>query len=111
MTISKTWEQAPMFKIIFRAASIVLLAISANVRAEEQVRVFAAASLTNAFTDISVKWQKAGHPLPSVSFGASSALAKQIDSGAPVDVFASADLKWMDFVDEHGRLVGGSRVN
>ena len=94
-----------------RFALIGLLAISANVRAEEQVRVFAAASLTNAFTDIAVKWQKAGHPLPSISFGASSALAKQVDSGAPVDVFASADLKWMDFLDEHGRIEAGSRVN
>src|SRR5215471_10074426 len=111
MTFSRPRSRAPMFKSILRLASIVLLAMSANVRAEEQVRVFAAASLTNAFTDISAKWQKAGHTLPTISFGASSALAKQIDSGAPVDVFASADLKWMDFLDEHGRLVGGSRVN
>ena len=100
-----------MFKNLLRVASIALLAISANVRAEEQVRVFAAASLTNAFTDISVKWQKSGHQLPSISFGASSALAKQVDSGAPADLFASADLKWMDFLDEHGRIEAGSRVN
>ena len=100
-----------MFETVFRFALIGLLASSASVRAEEQVRVFAAASLTNALTDIAVKWQKNGHPLPSISFGASSALAKQIDSGAPADVFASADLSWMDFLDEHGRLVGGSRVN
>ena len=100
-----------MFKTVVRFALIGLLASSANARGEEQVRVFAAASLTNAFTDIAVAWQKAGHPLPSISFGASSALAKQIDSGAPADIFASADLTWMDFLDEHGRLVGGSRVN
>src|SRR5262249_41915968 len=111
MTFSKTQEHTPMLKIVAGVASIILLAIAANAHAEEQVRVFAAASLTNAFTDISVKWQKAGHPLPSISFGASSALAKQIDSGAPADVFASADLKWMDFLDEHGRLVAGSRAN
>src|SRR5262249_16493839 len=49
--------------------------------------------------------------LPSVSFGASSALAKQIDSGAPADVFASADLAWMDFLDNKGRIEPGSRVN
>jgi molybdate transport system substrate-binding protein len=100
-----------MFKIVLRVASIILLALSANVHAEEQVRVFAAASLTNVFTDISVQWQKAGHPLPSISFGASSALAKQVDSGAPADLFASADLKWMDFLDEHRRIEAGGRVN
>ena len=100
-----------MFKIVFRIASIVLLAVCGNVQAEEQVRLFAAASLTNALTAVAVKWQTSGHPLPSISFGASSSLAKQVDSGAPADVFASADLKWMDFLDEHGRIEAGSRVN
>ncbi len=73
--------------------------------------MFAATSLTNAFTDIAAQWQKAGHPLASVAFGSSSALAKQIDSGDPADVFASADLYWMDYLDERGRIISGSRVN
>ncbi len=49
--------------------------------------------------------------MPSLAFAASSALAKQIDSGAPADVFASADLTWMDYLDERGRIATGSRVN
>jgi len=96
---------------LVRYAFICLLASFGSARADDQVRVFAAASLTNALTDIAMQWQKAGHPLPSVSFGSSSALAKQIDSGAPADVFASADTSWMDFLDSHGRIAPGSHVD
>jgi molybdate transport system substrate-binding protein len=88
-----------------------LLVASLGVRAEEPARIFAAASLTNALNDVGAAWKQAGHPLPSLAFAASSALAKQIDSGAPADVFASADLTWMDYLDERGRIVPGSRVN
>jgi len=87
------------------------LATSFGLHAEEPARVFAAASLTNALTDVGAAWKQAGHPLPSLAFAASSALAKQIDSGAPADVFASADLAWMDYLDERGRVAPGSRVN
>ena len=88
-----------------------LLALSMGVHAEEQTRVFAAASLTNALNDVAAQWVKAGHPTPSLAYASSSSLAKQIDSGAPADIFASADLTWMDFLDEHGRIAAGSRVN
>lgn len=97
---------------LFRFVALIgLLAVSLASSAEEPARVFAAASLTNALNDIAAQWKKAGHPNPSLAFAASSALAKQIDSGAPADLFASADLTWMDFLDEHGRIVRDSRVN
>jgi len=79
--------------------------------AEQPVRVFAAASLTNALGDIAAQWQKSGHPALSLAFGASSTLAKQIEAGAPVDLFASADLSWMDYLVSRDRIVPGSRVN
>src|SRR5258706_358401 len=88
-----------------------LFAAASALRAEESVRVFAAASLTNALDDIAVQWQKAGHPAPSLAFGASSTLAKQIEAGAPADLFAAADLSWMDYLGERGRIVPGSRIN
>lgn len=78
---------------------------------EKPVRVFAAASLTNALNDIAAQWQRAGHPAPTLAFGASSALAKQVEAGAPADVFASADLKWMDYVDQRSRIDHASRDN
>ncbi len=92
-------------------ALVGLLGGSLGAHAEETARVFAAASLTNALTDVGTAWKEAGHPAPSLAFAASSALAKQIDSGAPADVFASADLAWMDYLDERGRIATGSRVN
>ena len=89
-----------------------LLAFAAGpALAEEPVRVFAAASLTNALNDIGAEWQKAGHPKPSLAYAASSALAKQIEAGAPADVFASADLTWMDYLDQRGKIAPGSRAN
>jgi molybdate transport system substrate-binding protein len=82
-----------------------------SMRAEEPVRVFAAASLTNALKDVGAAWQKQGHPAPSLALGASSALAKQVEAGAPADLFASADLQWMDYLDARGKIASGSRVS
>lgn len=78
---------------------------------EAPVRVFAAASLTNALDDIAAQWQRLGHPRPSLAHGASSALAKQVEAGAPADVFASADQRWMDYLDQRGRIDRATRVN
>lgn len=64
----------------------------------QQVTVFAAASLTDAMKDIAAEWAKGGNRPPRLSFGASSALARQIEQGAPAHIFASADMKWMDYL-------------
>jgi molybdate transport system substrate-binding protein len=88
-----------------------LLLASNLLYAEEAVRVYAAASLTSALGDIAAQWRQAGHPAPSLVFGASSTLAKQIEAGAPADVFASADLSWMDYLDTRNRINSKSRVN
>ncbi|MBB3997976.1 molybdate ABC transporter substrate-binding protein [Aureimonas pseudogalii] len=58
--------------------------------------VFAAASLKNAFDEINAAWTSETGKSATISYAASSALAKQIESGAPADLFASADLAWMD---------------
>jgi molybdate transport system substrate-binding protein len=73
--------------------------------------VFGAASLKNALDDADAQYQRdAGHKVV-VSYGASSALAKQIEGGAPADVFISADLDWMDYVAEHKRIKPETRFN
>jgi molybdate transport system substrate-binding protein len=79
--------------------------------AETAVRVFAAASLTGALTDIAATWQAAGHPPAKLAFGGSAVLAKQVRAGAPVHVYASADPEWMDSLQREGRLVEGSRID
>ncbi len=90
---------------------LALFSVSLTARAEAPVRVFAAASLSNALNDIAARWQQDGHPAPSLATAASSALAKQIEAGAPADVFASADLNWMDYLDRRGKISSPSRVN
>jgi molybdate transport system substrate-binding protein len=61
------------------------------------ITVLAAASLKNALDDVDTAFTKQGGIKVVVSYGASSALAKQIEQGAQMDVFASADLQWMDY--------------
>lgn len=95
---------APLRYCLLLSLSTALVA-----HASEPARVFAAASLTNALTDIGVLWQQAGHPAPVLDFAASSTLAKQIEAGAPADLFASADVAWMDELAARGLLVPGTR--
>ncbi|HET7197023.1 MAG TPA: molybdate ABC transporter substrate-binding protein [Burkholderiales bacterium] len=68
--------------------------------------VFAAASLKNALDEAAHAYA-AGKVV--VSYGASSTLARQIESGAPADVFISADLDWMDYLGKRGLLLPGTR--
>ncbi len=68
------------------------------------VTVLAAASLTNALTDIAKTFEVEQKIPVKLSFAASSALAKQIEQGAPADIFISADTKWMDYLDGKGKI-------
>jgi molybdate transport system substrate-binding protein len=78
----------------------------------EDIRVFAAASLTDVLTELGAVYQKA-YPGSSIktSFAASSTLSKQIENGAPADIFISADLEWGDYLEKRGLLVAASRRN
>jgi molybdate transport system substrate-binding protein len=73
--------------------------------------VFGAASLKNALDDANAQYQRDTGRKVVVSYGASSALAKQIENGAPADIFISADLDWMDYVAEHKLVKPESRFN
>jgi molybdate transport system substrate-binding protein len=85
---------------------LVFAAFAFSFPAEAQT-VFAAASLKNALDEIT-----AAYPTkPVISYGASPALAKQIENGAPADIFISADLDWMDYVEKKGLLAPGTRKN
>lgn len=65
--------------------------------------VFAAASMKNALDEAAAGWAKeTGKPAPKISYAASSVLAKQLEQGAPADLFLSADLEWMRYVEERG---------
>jgi molybdate transport system substrate-binding protein len=85
-----------------------LLLAPLTARAEE-LTVFAAASLTDAMKDISAQWAQAGHQPLRMSFGSSSTLARQIEQGAPANLFASADEKWMDYLSQKNLIVADTR--
>src|SRR3954462_7014958 len=94
------------------AICALLLALPAfGVHAQERVTVFAAASLKNALDEVVFLHKKQTGVPAIVSYGASSALARQIDSGAPADLFISADLEWMDYLEKKGLLAPGTRRN
>ncbi len=71
--------------------------------------VFAAASLTNAMQDIARAYKKAKNVEVVSSFASSSTLARQIEAGAPADLFISADQKWMDYAADKGHRSGDPR--
>ena len=75
------------------------------------VTVFAAASTTNAITDIGNLFESQGKGKIQASFASSSTLAKQIESGAPAEVFLSANEKWMDYLEEKKLVQPGSRLD
>ncbi|RAI54571.1 molybdate ABC transporter substrate-binding protein [Roseicella frigidaeris] len=87
------------------------LLVAPAARAQEAVTVFAAASLTDAMRALAQDWQSRGHPAPRLSFAASSALARQIEQGAPADLFMSADEPWMDYVQQRDLIVPDTRVS
>lgn len=77
--------------------------------AGKPITVFAAASLKESMDEAASAYQAAtGHGV-RVSYGASSALARQIEQGAPADVFVSADLDWMDYLQQRGLIDAGTR--
>ncbi len=79
-----------------------------TVHANETVTVFAAASLSDVLQGLAQRWTSAGVHL-RFSFAASSTLARQIEQGAPVDLFISADEAWMDHLAARGLIDTGSR--
>ncbi len=87
-----------------------LLMLAPVARAQD-LTVFAAASLTDAMHDIAGLWEKAGHKPLRQSFSASSTLARQIEQGAPANLFASADEKWMDYLASRDLIAPGTRVD
>lgn len=89
-------------RTFFRKAGLALaLSLAALPQAAwaQNITVFAAASLKNAMDDIAAAWKAKGGVSVNASYASSSTLAKQIEQGAPADIFVSADRQWMAYVD------------
>jgi len=97
---------------LFAAFVILLGAIHSPAAAQDKtLTVFAAASMKNALDEIDAAYTAKSGVKVVASYAASSALAKQLEQGAPADVFVSADLKWMDYGSEKKFIKDDTRVN
>ena len=93
------------------AGATLTLSVAGHALAEEgKITVFAAASLTNAMQDIAKAYKKEKNVDVVSSFASSSTLARQIEAGAPADLFISADQKWMDYAVEKKAIDTASRA-
>ncbi len=94
------------------AAALAIVAAPYAAKAQDQsITVFAAASMKNALDDVDAAYTKKSGVKVVASYAASSALMKQIEQGAPADVFVSADLHWMDYGAQKKLIKDNTRVN
>ncbi|ARD28982.1 molybdate ABC transporter substrate-binding protein [Acinetobacter lactucae] len=94
------------------ACSALSIGLMFNVSAKaESVTVYAAASLTNAINDLEKIYEKQNNIEVKTSYAGSSTLAKQIEAGAPADIFISADTQWMDYLQNKKLIVANNRIN
>jgi molybdate transport system substrate-binding protein len=100
-----------MRKVLGIVSGLLLcLGVAGPAAAATDITVFAAASTTNALTEIAKIYEGGGSGKVALSFASSSTLAKQIENGAPADVFLSANKEWMDYLDGKKLLEAGSRA-
>jgi molybdate transport system substrate-binding protein len=103
-------ERRPVLAAL--AAAIAIVAVPHSAQAQDKsITVFAAASMKNALDDVDAAFTKHSGVKVVASYDASSALMKQIEGGAPADVFVSADLKWMDYGSQKKLIKDDTRIN
>lgn len=98
----------PILRVILSAALLLMLGFSSHAAS---INVFAAASLTESLKKIATTYEKQTGDKVTFNFGASSFLARQIEEGAPADIFYSADEAKMDGLEKKGLIVKESRTS
>jgi len=101
-----------MMKVLVVYTMLTMLALASTLAtADTNITVFAAASLTNAMSEIVGAYEQDELVQIQTSYGSSSTLAKQIENGAPVDIYISADPKWMNYLQDKSFINSASRRN
>jgi molybdate transport system substrate-binding protein len=103
MRFTKTLFASTLLALLLAAAPAIALAAN--------VTVFAAASLKEALDEQAAHFEAATGNKAVISYAGSNVLAKQIEAGAPADIFISADLDWMDYVDQRHLVRADTRFN
>jgi molybdate transport system substrate-binding protein len=115
VTVRWTVNAGIFHRLRLAAATIgIVLTLLAGVAPTAQageIVVFAAASLKNALDEATRVYQKQSGDTVKISYAASSALARQIEAAAPAQIFISADLDWMDYLQQHNLIQTASRKN
>lgn len=89
----------------------VTLFLGATTASAEQITVFAAASLKNALDEVAAEFDALNGHKTTLSYAGSSALARQIELGAPANVFISANADWVDYLERQGSVQAASRID
>lgn len=100
-----------MTRLLRALAASLLLALAPLPALAADVTVFGAASLADALKEIAADYQKQSGKQVAVSLAASSVLARQIEASGGADVFISADLDWMDYLDNKNLIQHDTREN
>ena len=90
--------------LLMLCAALCMPAHAADAPSDQEILVFAAASLANVLDEIGTAYTQQTKQPVKFSYAASSALARQLEAGARADVFFSADLEWMDYVQARGLI-------
>ena len=107
---SPTWRRRDL--LVLSGALIASTPLAAQpAGGGEPITVFAAASLKNALDDVAKIYMDATKTTVRISYASSSVIARQIEQGAPADIFVSADVDWMDDLAKRGLIVAASRKN
>ena len=97
---------------IFLCFTVLFGSVASSATAQDKsLTVFAAASMKNALDDVDTAYTAKTGVRIVASYAASSALAKQIEQGAPADIFVSADTDWMDYATAKKNINEPTRVN
>jgi len=104
-----------LVRLSFIVAAVITVTVAfppQTARAQDKsLVVFAAASMKDALDDVDAAFTRASGIRVTTSYDASSVMIKQIEAGAPADVFLSADIDWMDYGSKHGLIKDDTRVN
>jgi molybdate transport system substrate-binding protein len=111
MKVDRRWWLGRVSSIAAGALLVCLPAVSTARAQSGNVVVFAAASLKTALDAVNAQWHKETSRKATISYAASSALARQIEQGAPAHVFISADLDWMTYLAQKNLIRPETRTN
>jgi molybdate transport system substrate-binding protein len=98
-------------RYLIGGAALLIVLVNSPAATAQRVTVFAAVSVSEALDEAARRFSRSNRVGVVASYAASSALAKQIENGAPADIFLSADVDWMDYLETRRLLRIGTRTN